>query len=578
MSRLAIVFGSLLFSSLAAAQVFRPDLVPEITDAAVSISDVDPGDVVEGCAGGASDRLLVEYSLRTRNIGQGDLVMGSPGCPNCQAQPGAMCSNPLYVCSPAHGHAHFEGFAYGELLDSNFNVVAASGKYGFCLLDVECSDPFYTCAFQGLSAGCADVYDRGLPCQYIDITDANLPPGDYTIRVTLDPENQLVEENELNNTVEGVVTIPASSTSCPRTSSADAPKSIPDNGHITSFIDVTTSGWITNLRILDLAGSHSRIGDLEIHLTGPSGRDVVVMNRVCSGSSGSFAIDLDNAATSPIACPPVDGQPHRPSQSLAAFLGEEASGRWLLTIYDKALGNVGYLSQWALEICTELACASPLVFSSTDVPKAVPDHGTVSSRLTVPVGSGQIGRVEVLGLRGTHPYVGDLEFQLVSPNGRECTILSRVCGSADNFDLSLSSLAGTAVPCPPTDGFAHLPAEAFTAFLAEPAEGQWTLNVYDRDSTDVGTLSAWGLRICPLQSTAATCPQAPAEGCQASDRGQLTMKDSDNPSRRRLSWKWKGGDSTLAQFGLPVGKTGYAACVYRDQQLVQSLPIGSNGM
>src|SRR5215470_1527267 len=134
-----------------------PDLVPEAFDIAiVQGTSVDPGDVVEGCAGAATGRTLLRFSLRTRNVGAGDLFLGDPGCPDCATQPGAACTNPLFVCAPAHHHAHFEGYATGELVSAASDVVATGRKIGFCILDLECASPKYSCGFQGLTAGCAD--------------------------------------------------------------------------------------------------------------------------------------------------------------------------------------------------------------------------------------------------------------------------------------------------------------------------------------------------------------------------------------------------------------------------------------
>src|SRR5689334_9484513 len=154
-----------------------PDLVPEVTDLTIVSRDVSQGDVDEGCAGGRFGRRLVNFSLRTRNIGASDLFLGSPGCPNCATNPGAHCTNPLFVCGTSHGHAHFEDFAKNEILDSEGNVVAEGQKYGFCLLDQSCATPHYSCSYQGITAGCSDVYSAGLPCQYVDITEETLPDG-----------------------------------------------------------------------------------------------------------------------------------------------------------------------------------------------------------------------------------------------------------------------------------------------------------------------------------------------------------------------------------------------------------------
>src|SRR5262245_33271420 len=78
-----------------------PDVKPEIFDVAIEVGNVDPGDVVEGCAGGETDRLLLHFSTRSRNLGPSDLTLGDPQCPDCSTNPGVTCGNPLFECSTA---------------------------------------------------------------------------------------------------------------------------------------------------------------------------------------------------------------------------------------------------------------------------------------------------------------------------------------------------------------------------------------------------------------------------------------------------------------------------------------------
>jgi hypothetical protein len=199
--------GALALASRAFGGDPLPDLVPEIFDFSDVVDDVDAGDVAEGCAGGPNDRRLLRFSLRTYNQGTADLVLGDPGCPDCTANPGAMCANPLFECSTAHGHVHFDSFAHSDLLDANQVVIAHGHKHGFCILDSECHEFTYTCNFQGLTAGCSDVYSGSLPCQYIDLTDADVPAGTYTLRVTSDPDDLIDEADEGNNVVSAQIVL-----------------------------------------------------------------------------------------------------------------------------------------------------------------------------------------------------------------------------------------------------------------------------------------------------------------------------------------------------------------------------------
>ena len=327
-----------------------PDLVPEISDVSIGFDDVNVGDVVEGCATGQFNRRLVQFSLRTYNNGADDLFLGNPGCPNCALNPGAACSNPLFVCGTSHGHAHFESFAKNELLDPEGNVVAEGRKFGFCLLDLECASPTYSCSFQGISAGCSDVYETGLPCQYVDVSETALPDGIYTLRVTLDPDNIIAESNEANNVVEVPLTVGTTPQICEEYPSTDAPKAIPDLGSVTSTLTLPDIGPVTSLR-LRLDGTHTFLGDLDATLTSPSATTRTLFAGICN-SSDNFNLYLGDDALDPIVCPATDPSVLRtPLETLTPFLGEEAVGDWTLTLSDGDANDTGTLDGWSLEVC-----------------------------------------------------------------------------------------------------------------------------------------------------------------------------------------------------------------------------------
>jgi len=156
-------------------------------------------EVVEGCENEGEHRLL-SFTTETRNIGSGDLIMGDPS------------TNALFIWASCHEHYHFEQFAEYDLLDTNQNIVATGHKVGFCLEDVRQWSPTanphtkYTCSFQGIQAGWADVYNAGLPCQYIDVSA--VPPGNYVLQMTVNPDNILPESDTANNVTLVPVNIP----------------------------------------------------------------------------------------------------------------------------------------------------------------------------------------------------------------------------------------------------------------------------------------------------------------------------------------------------------------------------------
>ena len=135
------------------------------------------------------------------------------------------------------------------------------------------------------------------------------------------------------------------------------------------------------------------------------------------------------------------------------------------------------------------------IFTANDLPQSIPDLGAVVSTIAVPL-SGRVTDVNVVGLRGTHTYLGDLRFDLTSPAATTTTIVNRVCGNLDDFALGLDDEAGAPILCPATDGAAHVPANPLAAFDGQSASGTWTLTVSDLAAADVGQLDAWGLVVC----------------------------------------------------------------------------------
>lgn len=187
-----------------------PDLTPEIYAVFLDAdATVGAGDVTEGCAGATSGRTLLRFGVRSLNVGATALHTGDPGCPDCMTNPGAVCANPLFECSPAdgHNHPHFTDFGRYELFDAAGTPVATGGKRSFCMLDTACpggGTRVYTdCQDQGISPGCYDEYAPTLGCQYIDVTDVpDVTTRAFRLRVTLDPDDLLPDVDRTNNAVE----------------------------------------------------------------------------------------------------------------------------------------------------------------------------------------------------------------------------------------------------------------------------------------------------------------------------------------------------------------------------------------
>lgn len=113
---------------------------------------------------------------------------------------------------PTHGHFHFNGYALYTLNPVNAPGASQqlSSKTSFCIIDttkVNTSLPgapqqavYVACNAdnQGMSVGWGDRYGPTLAGQSFDLTGN--PDGDYDLIIEVDPQQRLVEANDVDNT------------------------------------------------------------------------------------------------------------------------------------------------------------------------------------------------------------------------------------------------------------------------------------------------------------------------------------------------------------------------------------------
>lgn len=128
--------------------------------------------VVEGCLNGYGTRTVINFDTYIKNIGTMDYYIGNPS-----THPGQFTFN------NCHGHAHYEGYAEYRLYSASGQMIPIGFKNGFCVLDFDgCpggGTAKYSCSDMGITNGCGDIYDAGLDCQWIDITDVDT--GQYIL-------------------------------------------------------------------------------------------------------------------------------------------------------------------------------------------------------------------------------------------------------------------------------------------------------------------------------------------------------------------------------------------------------------
>lgn len=157
-----------------------PDLVmvQQAFESSLYRDEIDNSDQClreEGCLTGYGNRTVIRFRTEILNAGEKDFFIGAPPADIDAA-------SIQWEYDQCHNHWHYEGYARYVLFDENGVEIPIGAKNGFCVLDLECPSNItekYTCEFQGLTAGCRDIYEPNLDCQYIDITD--VPDGKYTL-------------------------------------------------------------------------------------------------------------------------------------------------------------------------------------------------------------------------------------------------------------------------------------------------------------------------------------------------------------------------------------------------------------
>ncbi|UED88148.1 protein kinase domain-containing protein [Streptomyces profundus] len=217
------------------------------------------------------------------------------------------------------------------------------------------------------------------------------------------------------------------------------PVQITDNATAESTIEVVGVGGNAP-RELEVAVdiSHEHINDLELELVAPDGT----------------AFELEA----------FDG-PHEYTVDASAA---RADGMWALVVRDTAAVDEGTLNSWSLRFGagsdiggTSLGDGS---FTST-TPVSIPDEATIESTIDVAGVGGSAPQALRVAVDISHEHVGDLELELVAPDGTAFEL--------EAFDE---------------------PHEYTVDASAAGADGMWVLVVRDTAGLDEGTLNSWSLR------------------------------------------------------------------------------------
>lgn len=227
---------------------------------------------------------------------------------------------------------------------------------------------------------------------------------------------------------------------------------------IASAITITDAGIVERLEV-HVELEHPFIGDLVVALASPDGTTVDLHRRE-GGSRHNLARTYASDAFSP----------------LAALVGKQALGDWVLNVADRASRDVGHLVRWSLKI--ELREEARLHLRSPEA-VVIPDDDPrgVDSRLSVD---------QDLHVRGlavsvdvTHSWPDDVRVSIVAPSGRE--VVLHQAGTGERGDWIRETYSSERVP-------------ALATLVADGGpRGEWTLKVADLARNDVGKLNSWEL-------------------------------------------------------------------------------------
>lgn len=257
---------------------------------------------------------------------------------------------------------------------------------------------------------------------------------------------------------------------CNTYASTDVPVAISNIGQVTvtSELNVPGEGIISDVNVLDIFGLHTWLGDLNFSITSPSGTSVVLLGDIC-GDVDNFNISFDDEATGTIPCPYNDGNTYPPTGSLADFIGEPATGTWVLTVFDDADVDGGSLEGWSLELCVTGLANMTIEIEQTEAGVCQGQSVTVP----VSIGADFVGDV-ALSLNGL-PAGANAAFD---PNPAAPGTVSNLVITTDNTTPGGLSLIQVAA----TDGINNS-SDSFTLAVTLPLQNITLLTPAD-DATD----------------------------------------------------------------------------------------------
>ena len=152
---------------------------------------------------------------------------------------------------------------------------------------------------------------------------------------------------------------------------------------------------------------------------------------------------------------------------------------------------------WSTIWAFRSAASACTTYTSSDVPKAIPDLGTVESTLSVP-DSYSLTDVNVTIGSIVHTWDADLDITIVHPDATVVELSTDNGSSGDNYTNTVfddeAATAITAGTAPFSGSFR--PEGLLSALDGKAANGTWRLRITDDLGGDTGMLHAWSVTLC----------------------------------------------------------------------------------
>lgn len=168
-----------------------------------------------------------------------------------------------------------------------------------------------------------------------------------------------------------VMTFSTEAFSCKTYGTTELPKDIRSKQTATLSIDIPDQTAVADVNIMKIEGDHDNFYDLEGKLVGPDETEVALFSANCfQNGAVIFNFGFDDESTERFKCPPTQGTFY-PSGSLSDFIGKDASGTWMLEIYDRQSPKGGELSDFELEICANSILSNPYIVNNNSYQVAI---------------------------------------------------------------------------------------------------------------------------------------------------------------------------------------------------------------